>query len=272
MPDDVREISNPDPLDIGALFGSDDDALLGDALGEPQGQQTKPEPEPEPKPRQQQGGLAPVIRNLEKEIEALEKRSANPTESYTRKNDDGTTHFDFVAQVADNSRLQALNRKLNEYRERQRQGLDDLRKRNELATRVAKAFIEREAQKVPTDIRQDVVQAFAQVFQHLRDRGDWGSTQYANRQNLEAGLSSVLDTAIGAVTRQRLVKGDPAAPVTGHDEGDEGQPRKPAEGEEEDDYTNNLMYAYEKRKRGGMSVADLKRQAAAEAARKGGAQ
>ena len=269
---DVRDFSNPE--EYGKLFDRQDESILDDALG---GVEEAPAPK-EPPPRRTlppQGGLTPMITKLRNDIEALERKleTHRDTGAYAKKGADGSSYYDVTEQMDDQAKLAILHRKLTELKEQQRDGQREAGERAQSVRTVAQSFLQREGPKVDERYRKDVLTAFGQLYQQYDAAGEWAKPGYADRATLLRGFTSLLETAIGNAMRKHVMKSEGAGgAVTGFDPSDDPKPKaNPDDGD--DDFTNNLMYAFEKRESGSLSVAELKRREAAKAAaRAGGAQ
>lgn len=225
----------------------------------------------QPSERRRSGGLKPMIQRKEKEISDLEDKLLNHREKgeYAYKTEDGRTMFDSVAFGEDQVRLQKLQRELSKMERQDEQYARTSEKRTASAYQAARAYRDREIQKVPENLRPAVSQAFSQIFKSMADQGTFAGSQYAERDAVNAVLGQIMDTAYGNALR----RGDVSGPApSGFDESSGADDRKKDDdAPEEDDFTNNLMYAYDRVKRAkSMTVGEAKR--AAREAAKGGQQ
>lgn len=244
-------MSNGNPINAGEEFLAD---ALGEGAEREQDEFTTPPPTPPAR-----GGYAPLIEQKRKEIRELEAKVNNPQASYTKEGQNGDSYFDYVQMQVDSVRIGTLNREIQELRDREQQGRNELQARNRMAAEAARGVMQTELAKLPEHLRGPVREAFAQMFKVLTEAGEWGKPVYADRENLRKGLTQMVDTAIGSAMRKEEFSG------TTPSGGEPGQPPKPQSDEEpEDDFHNNLMYAFEQRRRGSMSFAEAKKARAAE--------
>lgn len=249
-------MSNQDPINVGEDF-------LADALGEGAEQERDEFVAPPPQ-APQRGGYAPLIEQKRKEMRELEAKVENPQASYSREGQDGQQpYFDYVQMQVDAVRINKLSREIDELRERERRGQSELSQRNRTAVEVARSVISQELPRLPEHLRAAVKESFAQMFKLLSESGEWGKSAYADRENMRKGLMQMVDTAVGQAHRKVEYGG---TTPSGSEPGQPGQPKSSEP--EEDDFTNNLMYAFEQRRRGSMTFAEAKK--AAQAAETGG--
>ena len=226
-----------------------------------------PEPEPTPPPPppvSTSGGLKPMIDKKRKEIVDLEARLLSHEENgtYQKKGEDGRSYFDYVAMQKDTVRLQQLQREYSELRERDRDFATRASSQAQRAQAVARAYIDKELQKVPQRARKMTAQMFAEIFKGMLERNEWSKSVYADRAAIQSVVEQMFDTAFGSALRRTA--GTPEAPSapSGYDPEDDAPEKKTPESDD-DDFTNNLMYAYDRRRRGSMTVAEAKRAALA---------
>lgn len=258
-------------------INSSDEALVGsrileEALGEVGEREPEHEAPPPAPPQQTQGGLKPMIERKRKEILDLEKRIETHRETgiYTKKSDRGDTFFDYVLMQEDNARLTRLTREYNELRERDREFATRATTQSQRAQAVARAYIDKELPKVPEKARRLTAQMFAEIFKGMLERNEWSKPMYADRAAIQSVVEQMFDTAFGSALRRSGATPGAAPAASGLDDGDDPEaPPKPEA--DEDDFTNNLLFAYDRRRRGSMTVAEAKRAAAAAAAEKKGA-
>ena len=283
-------------FDYAALFEENDegllDSILGDTSGEPeepdiapeapaQGRQPQQEPPP---PRQQQkrapsGGFQVQIARLTKEIEDLEKKidTHRETGAYVVKASNGEgSVFDHVALQEDIARMNSLSRRLGDTRERAREARETSETQAKSASRFAQEYLKREIQHYPEEMRKRIAEKFVATFRELREQGTWSNPMYQDREKLAAGLQSLMNTVLGGITREQYRKDGHRSRSSGYEEGDEQSRDRPRKDEDDDDeFTKQLMSAYQSRKSGSMSIAERKRQerqerADAEQRRQGG--
>jgi len=211
------------------------------------------------------GGYQPLIEKRRRELTALEDKLLNhrKTGAYIAKYDNGQEYFDQIAMSEDNVRINKLTREIAEFEAKERRAGEERSRRNATANGVASALLKREIPKLPEGLQKPVTEAFIAIYQGLTGAGrEWTKPVYADKGKIAEALQQVLDTAVGNATRKQwggsAPTGDPAAP-----------PREKPEENDEDDFTNNLMYAFERRQRTSMTVAEAKAAARA-AAEKGG--
>lgn len=218
-------------------------------------------PSPPPQQATRQGGLQPLIDRKKKEIKALEDKLLNPEGSgaYTRTNEHGNQIFDYVEMQRDQVRLNQMRDQLTELRDRDRHQQQTTQQRNEQARRTARSFLAAELQRMPENLKRPIAEAFGQIFQAMERQGSFAKPDMADQNTLKGVLNQVFDTAYGsALRRSGATPGQSPAP-SGFSEGDEA-PQKQEEGENEDPFTQNLMYAYDRKRQGRMTVAQMKRQ------------
>ncbi len=266
-------------FDYGALFEESDDTILESLLaeGSPEEGQRQEKPTEKTEQRQQQrpsGGFQIQIATLQKQLDELEKKIETHKETgvYITKGSDGQSVFDYVSMQQDISRQATLNRRLQEVKERAREAREFANSHTQTVTKFAQAFLRREINSYPPEMRKKLAEQFAKSFEYLRDQGTWSDSMYQDKAKLVNGLQAVMNTALGVVARDQYRSKDHAGKPSGFEEGDEEQPRRKEEPEnDDDDFTRALMGAYEKRKIGSMSVAQRRRyeQEQAEKAEKG---
>lgn len=242
--------------------------VLDEALGIPAQAETEREDAftPQPEPPRRTGGYQPLIDAKRKELLDLEKKieTQEQTGVYLDKDQGGGSYFNFVRMNQDQMRINKLNREISELRDQQRTMESERERRKQAATQTARTVAQREAQYLPENLRHPTVEVFAGMVQQITADGEWGKPVYADRAKIEAALVQVFNTAIGeAMRRQRAQGGAPAASGL-----DAEQPKETKPDGEVDDFTNNLMYAYEQKRATRMTVAQLR---AAERAKQQGA-
>jgi len=248
--------------------------VLDEALGVPD-QAREREPDdftPPPTQPTRTGGYQPLIEAKRKELIALEKKieEQDKTGAYLDTDQNGNQYLNYVRMQQDQMRITKLAREIGELREQQRQMETEREQRKHTATDIARTVAKREVQLLPEELRRPTLEVFAAMVKQITSDGEWGKSLYSDRSKIEGALVQVFNTAIGeAIRKQRQTGGNPAA------SGLDGQyDEKPSEKPEndEDDFTNNLMYAYQRRQKGHMTVAQLRaaERAKAEAAKTGG--
>lgn len=247
------------------------DSILDEALtagvSPGEGQEDEAAPAVDEQPRQRSGGLQPLIAQKKRQIKEIEDKLLNPNESgaYTRTNEHGGRVFDYVAMQQDQVRLNRLRDELSELRERDRDQQTLAQQRNDQARRMARDVLNSELAKMPEGMRKQVGEIFAQIFQQMMNAGSFAKQDMADRNALRAVLNQIVDTAYGNALRrqQQGDSGQQGAPApANYDEGDE-VPEKNQEEEEDDPFTKSLMAAYDRKRSGRMTVAEMKRQQAA---------
>jgi len=244
------------------------------------GQQAEPEPAPPPEPKREEpqrrpGGLAPMISRKRQEIIDLEKKIETHEETgvYTKKSEDGQSYFNYVAMQKDTVTLQKLNRELNELQRKDTELTGMAEQRSKKVASAAKLFLDRELAKTEERLRKPTREMFLQIVGPMLQRGEFSQQKYSDNELVRQTFDQVFSAAYGHAIRNAnggsSVRKEGAPPPGGYDERDDSQrPRNPND-EDEDDWTNNLMYAYNRKKQGSLTVAEMKRQQA-EAAKKGG--
>lgn len=265
-------------------FGGLGSRFLEEALGSNDGgfQDDAPrrEPEPEPvrteAPRAPQGGVRPALERKRREIIDLEKKieGHRQTKVYEAKDANGGTYFDYLAMQEDQVRLQKFTREYNELKERDRELQQQNQSRGQRLHEMARALLGKELPRVREDIRKSTAEMFAAIFKQTVNAGSLNRPEYASRDAMQQALDQMFDAAYGSALRRARpgssVDANGAPGDLGYDETDEPQRKKPV-ADDEDDFTNNLMYAYNQKKRGSLTVAQAKK-LAAEQEGKGAAQ
>lgn len=259
----------------------EDQTVDGSSLLEEMMQYGAQEPEPAPPPPKQEeparrpGGLAPMIARKRQEIIELEKKIETHEETgvYTKKNDDGQSYFNYVAMQTDTIKLQKLNRELNELRQKDTELNSLAQQRSQKVAGAAKIFLERELAKTEERLRKPAREMFLRIIGQMMQRGEFSQQKYADSELVKSTFDQVFNAAYGYAARNASggssMRREGAPPSGGYDERDDSElPRNPTD-QDEDDWTNNLMYAYNRKKQGSMTVAEMKRRQA-EAAKKGG--
>ena len=228
------------------------------------------EPEPEPlrtEPRPPQGGVRPALERKRREIIDLEKKieGHRQTKVYEAKDANGGTYFDYLAMQEDQVRLQKFTREYNELKERDRELQTQNQSRNQRLQEMARTLLNKELPRVREDIRKSTAEMFAAIFKQTVSAGSLNKPEYASRDAMQQALDQMFDAAYGSALRRARpgaeVDANGAPGDLGYDEADEPRVKKPVV-DDEDDFTNNLMYAYNQRKRASLTVAEAKKQAA----------
>jgi hypothetical protein len=162
--------------------------------------------------------------------------------------------------------LTRLQREYNELRERDREFADRATSQSTRAEQMARAYLNAELPKVPEAARRATGELFATIFKEMRDRGEWAKAAFADRAKVQDALEQMFDAAFGRSLRQT----NTAAPGSVGLDADSDPKRRPRPEDAEDDFTSNLLYAHDRVRRSGMTVAEAKR--AALAAQKGDGQ
>lgn len=258
--------------DIGQLFErATDDSLLVDELlnetDEPQRQEPAQPQQRPAQPQQRVSGYEPLIRAKRAKISELYKRLEmfdQEGSPYVTEGTNGERQYNHAAFQRDQIALQKAKDELADL-ERKRNDTERVGQQNsQQARKLARALLEREVAKLPKEMHQDVVQLYGQYFSYLEKQGQFSKNEYADPAHLRNALTELLDGAIGKVARQRLSKS--AAPATnpggGEELEDEGRPHDPqGESEKDDDFTNNVMYAYEQRRANrGKTIGQVRRE------------
>lgn len=252
-------------------LGAGDPGLVDDLLGDGQQGQEPRGREPADdltgtQDRASVGGLKPIIKRKRKEFDELQGKIRNhrETKAYQAKSDDGRVYFDNVSFQEDQAQLIHLNMEIQDLKERDQKIETTAQTRRQTATRLAEQFLARELPRVREGMRQPVREAFAAIFRSMTEQNQWAQSAYADRNAIITVLNQIFDTAFGHAMRNAKNQGPDAtnqgspAPA-GYDEGDDPKPRKQGEEEEEDDFTNNLLYAMEKVADKRVSVAEMRR-------------
>lgn len=253
-----------------------DSGILEDLLGEQPAEQGDEHATSDLAPAQERertGGLAPLIKRKRKDFNELQAKIANhrETKAYQAKGEDGRTYFDSVAFQEDQARLITLNMEIQDLKEREQSMATTSRTRQQTAVRLAEQLLARELPRVRESHRQEVRKAFGDIFRSMTEQNTWAQSAYADRNAIMTVLNQIFDTAYGHVLRRATNRGSDvedkgAPPPSGYDADDDPQPPK-ADEEDEDDFTSNLLYAFDRVKNKGMSVAEQRRRA--QAAQKG---
>ena len=214
------------------------------------------------------GGLKPMIERKRKEIIDLEKKlEEHETHgTYTKKGTDGQSYFDYVSMQRDTTVLGRLRREYEELRERDREFATRATTQAGRAEQIAREYLNAELPKVPEAARTATGQNFAEIFKQMRDSGEWTKAVYADRAKVQVAIEQIYDAAFGRALRQT----NSAPPGSSGLDASSDQRAKPDPNAGDDDFTSNLLYAHDRVKARGMTVAEAKRQALA--AQKGSGQ
>lgn len=245
--------------DLGSRF-------LEEALGDAPEQDHEREPAPPvaaapPAEPRRQGGLQPLVERKRKELMDLEKKISThrETKAYTRQGSDGSEFFDYVSMQEDQVKMGIAARELAELKERDREYATTAQTRRNTAVQMAKTFLNKELAAMPEGLRNATAKAFGQMFREVTDENTWAKQEYADRAKVQRIIEQLFNTAYGAAVRQGAapsVDGAPAA--SGLDARDEARRKPNPTAADEDDFTNNLMYAYDRRRQGSQTVAQAK--------------
>jgi hypothetical protein len=264
-------MSDQDDMNLGSRFL--EDALSGAPDDDaPRGQTPPEQPKTQEQPRRA-GGLQPLIAQKLKQIKEIEARLTDPAGSgaYNKTNEHGNEIFDYVSMQADQAKLGKLSRELMDLKDRDRDYANTSEQRKQKAQQAAREFLNAEIVKVPEKQRKQTGQIFSQIFQSMITEGHFSKANMDDRQALMAVLNQIMDTAYGNALRSSRAAPDARQPAGSYDDGDEDQAsEKPAD--EDDPFTKSFMDAYDHRKQGGKSVAEIKRQAAKATREKGAEQ
>jgi hypothetical protein len=232
--------------------------ILEEALGEAGGgEQRQPDDFRPPAT----GGLKPMIDRKRKEIIDLEKKmeTHEETGAYSKRGSDGSTLFDYVSMQKDTVLLGRLKREYDELRERDREFATRATTQSTKAQDLARRYLTNELPKVPEATRKLAGEMFASIFKGMMDRNEWAKPVYADRAKVQEVIEQIFDTAYGHALR----RGSTATPgSSGFDDDDDPKPKPRAQGDD-DPFTENLLYAHDRVRRGSMSVADARRAALA---------
>lgn len=248
---------------------TDEQGYLDEALG---ATEAPPEPQRAPTPPAvHEGGFGPMIEKTRKELLKLEDKMDNhrTTGAYIVRTDSGREEFDYMAHQEDMMRIQRLNRELDDLRRRQDDHLRLMESRKTQAAEMARTIFNREMQRMPKDMHRPAAEQFARIFTTLPDN-EWAKSMYADRSVLEQAIMQLIDTAIGRVRRASWS----GAPQSDSDA--DVAPKQEAPEDDVDDFTNNVLYAFQERRKQSMTIAERRRAeaaaATAAAANQGGAQ
>lgn len=213
-----------------------------------------------------QGGHGPLIESKRKELAALEDKMERHRETgaYVYRTASGKDEFDNMAYQEDMVRIQRLNRELDDLRRKQDDHARLSESRRAAANETARMVFKRESARMPADMQKPVAEQFARIFTEL-PASEWARPIYADRAVLEQAILQLIDTAIGRA-RRTTWQGSPQSGLDG-----DGQPEPEKPVDDVDDFTNNVLYAYEQRQKQSMTIAQ-RRRAEAEANSKGGRQ
>lgn len=273
----MPEAKNNEPeQDIGTMFQQATDNDLVESLlvqgDEPERQQPTQQ-RAAPAPQQRTSGYEPLIRAKSNRIAELSKklRSFKSSETYVTVGADGERQYDHAQFQEDQLILSELREELREL-ERKRDNAERTNERNsQTARKLARSLLEREVAKLPKNLHSPVVKIFGQYFTHFEQKGEWGQAKYADATALRDSLIEVLDTVVGKVTRQTLATPAPTGISHGSADEDDVPEAHGTQGESEelDDFTNNMMYAYDQRRANrGKSIGQIRREEREAASRK----
>lgn len=250
--------------------------LLGDVINEATEPRERHEESREQERRPQTGGSGDYYSNLiaqkRKELKELSEKVARSKTSgdYQAKDSNGNEYFDFPQLVADQARMTTLKQEIDDYRDEANKRAQTASQRFETAKARALAYARAQAAKVPEKMRERVAEKFIDLFNGVSEGRIWERARYANSANIDADIQQLWESAVGRVYAEGWQGGGNPAP-SGLD--GSGEPEKKEETRDEDPFTNNLMYAYERRKGRSMTFAEQKKaRAEAEAAAREGGQ
>ena len=255
------------------LEGAD---LIHDVISEatePREQEQREHPAPPPAPSPQPGGYyESLIAQKRKELKELGEKLANQAanRAYVKTDASGNEYIDYPQMTADQGRMVTLKQEIDDYREEATKRAQTAAQRFEVAKGRAMAYARTQMARLPEGQRDKVAEKFVELFNGVSENKIWERARYANAANIDADIQQLWESAVGRVYVSGLAGGGNPAP-TGLD--GSPAPEKPAQ-PEEDPFTNNPMYAYERRKGRSMTFAEAKRarMEAEAAAREGGKQ
>lgn len=272
---------NNETQDIGSLFEQATDDQLVDSLlaegDEPERHEQPRQPRQAPQPRV--SGYDPLIKAKRAKIAELSKRLQSfdqENSPYVSEGPNGERQYNHAMFQREQFQLNEMREELRELERKRDESERSGSKNSEVAYKLARKLIEREVAKLPKNMHQPVVQVFGQLYTHFADRGEWGKAEYADPARLRDALVEVLDNAVGRVARQQAgASPNPAGPSQGGEDLEPGDSHgSQGESEELDDFTNNMLYAYEQRRENrGKSIGQIRREqrdAARVQANKGG--
>jgi len=253
------------------LEGAD---LIHDVLAEatePQHERQE-QHQPAPTPSAQPGGYYDsLIAQKRKEFRELSDKVANQATNgkYLKKDSSGNEFFDFPQLVADQARMTTLKQEIDDYRDEASKRAQTAAQRFETAKGRAMAYARTQMARLPEGQREKVAEKFVELFNGVSENKIWERARYANVANIDADIQQLWESAVGRVYVSGL-GGEGANPAPTGLDGSPAPEKSPEP--EEDPFTNNLMYAYERRKGRSMTFAEAKkaRMEAEAAAREGG--
>lgn len=217
-------------------------------------------PQPPPPPPQRDYYEA-AIAERRKRLKELQDKVMNheTNRAYVKVGQNGSEYIDIMEMNADQARISALTMEIQQLKEESDRRRHNAQQRREAATQRARAYARQELAKLPEDMRRGVAEKFAELFSAMTQAGGWDKAHYASPVNIDNDVAALFKMALGEVAASRLAApqgGNPAP--SGLEGGTEPQREEPQE-EELDPFTNNLMYAYERRKKRSMTFAEAKR-------------
>lgn len=202
-----------------------------------------------------------LIGQKQKQIKEIEQRieTHRDTGAYSAKDEHGNPYFDFMRMQEDNSKVNRLQREVNDLKDQQRDFERTSASRTEQAKRSARATAEREKVALDPELWREVATTFTEVINGMTAGGEWAKAKYSDATHMEAVITQAWEASLGHVVRRRStakVSGNPAS--QGFD-GSQANKNEAPPAPEDDPFTNNLMYAYERRAKRGMTFAEQKR-------------
>lgn len=268
------------PENIGALFEqATDDMLVDNLLAEgPEPAREEPvtqQPQQRQAPQKRTSGYEPLIKAKKAKIAELYKRleSFDAEDSpYVTEGPNGEKVYNHAMFQRENLSLGRMKDELADLERKRDESESSGQRNSKQAYAIARKLLEREVAKLPRNLHQPVVKLFGTYFTQLEQQGEWGKADYADPTRLRDALVEVLDNAVGRVARQQATAPAAASPTPGtaDDLDDDGAHDTQDESEKDDDFTNNVMYAYEQRRvNRGKTIGQVRREQRAHEAKGG---